>query len=95
MVMPSNSNESLKKEGVSPNLQHLMLVLVPDAKQLIVNSHPIVSKGLLDQIKNSRMILSFDPLDFKLKLFSWYIFFCIDYHVGLNWRPGLRMAANV
>ena len=31
-------NQSFKKGDVSPNLQHSMLVLVPDAKQLIERS---------------------------------------------------------
>jgi hypothetical protein len=45
-MIPSDSNESLEKGGVSPNLQHsTLLVSFPNAKQLIANSHPIVSKG--------------------------------------------------
>jgi hypothetical protein len=34
---------------------------------------PSYRKVLLDQIEKSRVILSFDPLDFELKPFFWYV----------------------
>jgi hypothetical protein len=51
------------------------------------NSSPIAipsyRKVLLDQMKNSRIIWSFDPSDFELKPFHWYV--CrIDYRAGLK-----------
>ena len=37
---------------------------------------PSYRKVLLDEIENSREILSFDRFDFKLKPFFWYVFLC-------------------
>ena len=52
------------------------------------NSSPITipsyRKILLEKMKNSRMIWSFNPLDFELKPFHWYVFCCIDYRARLK-----------
>ena len=44
---------------------------------------PSYRKVLLDQIKNSREILSFDPSDFELKPFLWYVL--------LHWLSNLKL----
>jgi hypothetical protein len=55
------------------NLNSNLLAFVIMSSNSSPTAIPSYRKVLLDQIENSREILSFDPLDFKLKPFFWYV----------------------
>jgi len=63
-----------KRETVSVPIcstRHYFLFQMPSNSPL--TAIPSYRKVLLDQIKNSREILSFDPSNFELKPFLWYV----------------------
>jgi hypothetical protein len=89
--MPSDSNQSLEKGGVNTNLQHSLFQM---PSKLSPTAIPYYRKVLLDEIETSRVILSFDPLEFELKAFFWYVFFVLTITQAYGSRPGLWKAAN-
>ena len=59
----------------SPNLQHSTFQMPSNSSPTAI---PLYWKVLLDQIEKSQEILTFDPSDFELKPFFWYVLFWLS-----------------